>query len=254
MARLFDDASSQYLTLAAAPVASLPITVSAWFYTDDVTISVDVLSLVGATDQHLLLCRVLGATAGDPLDCVYRGAAGGATTIITGNGVTVNTWHHYAATIDASANMSIWLDADDGNKDTDTGADTSVTWTTTEIGEDARAATNKKFSGRIAEVAVWNVALSYSEIAALSKRVSPDQIRPSDLASGGEYWKLLQSDKGHFGNYDMTPVNSPTWADHPPMRYPEDGWSSDDMGYGGEVAGPGPAAIVGNRVAVMVGG
>jgi hypothetical protein len=51
MARAFDDGSSQYLQVGSTPVSAAPLSVAAWFKTDDLT--ADQTIIFGRLRQHL---------------------------------------------------------------------------------------------------------------------------------------------------------------------------------------------------------
>lgn len=74
--------------------------------------------------------------------------------------------------------------------------------------------------GRIAEMSVLDRAITPAESEALTGRYSPQFVLPDATA----YWPLGglygQHDRDTIGGFDGTPVNSPTWADHPPVIYP----------------------------------
>lgn len=77
------------------------------------------------------------------------------------------------------------------------------------------------FTGSLAEMAVWNVALDAGEIAALAKGFSPLFIRPQSLVA---YWPL----RGYAApepdlwsnNLAGTLTGSPSAVDHPRVLYP----------------------------------
>jgi hypothetical protein len=67
--------------------------------------------------------------------------------------------------------------------------------------------------GRIAEAAIWNVALSADDAASLAAGASPLTIRRDALVG---YWPLRDADGdiSAVNAYTMTPTNSPTYGDH----------------------------------------
>ena len=73
----------------------------------------------------------------------------------------------------------------------------------------------------LAEWAAWSVVLDTTEVVALAKAFSPDQIRPASLNA---YWKLLGNNSPELdswkNSYSATLVNSPTKAAHPRIYYP----------------------------------
>jgi hypothetical protein len=75
-------------------------------------------------------------------------------------------------------------------------------------------------NGRLAECAIWNVALTAAEIASLVKAFSPLLIRPASLVA---YWPLIGRHDPEIcpkGGFDMTLTNTPTTAAHPRIIMP----------------------------------
>jgi hypothetical protein len=64
----------------------------------------------------------------------------------------------------------------------------------------------------IAEVGIWNVALTAAEVASLAKGVTCNKIRPQNLVFYAPLIRNLQDTKG---GRIITPVNSPIVAAHP---------------------------------------
>jgi hypothetical protein len=65
--------------------------------------------------------------------------------------------------------------------------------------------------GLIAEVGIWNVALTDDEVLALAKGFTPDQIRPQSLIA---YLPLVRTNQDIKGNA-WTTAGTLTAADHP---------------------------------------
>ena len=90
MARLFDNGSSQRLARDSVPVGIEPMSISAWFYADDVTIPHSIAAVskfTSTTADELFDLRMRGDIAGDPITA----QRGGLTGAISTTGVTVNT-------------------------------------------------------------------------------------------------------------------------------------------------------------------
>lgn len=222
MARLFDDASTQSLANAAAAVTAVPLTMACWVYSDDATIEQVPMSIVpagSAGDRFALY--LAGDVAGD-----FAQAAVGSSTIGTSRanataGYSVNTWHHIAGVFTSATLRAAFIDG--GNKGTNTANNTpAVTLDRTCIGAIADSLPRAFFSGRIAEAAIWNVALSDEDIASLAKGFSPCLIRPQSLVA---YWPLFGNgspEPDRWKNrYDLTLTNGPTKADHPRIYCPD---------------------------------
>ena len=64
----------------------------------------------------------------------------------------------------------------------------------------------------MAEVGVWNVALTAAEIASLAKGMTPDKIRPQNLVF---YAPLVRNLIDQKGGLALTNNNGATVANHP---------------------------------------
>lgn len=210
MARLFDDASSQYAENASAVLSGVPITVAACVYPDAVSRNQSIFGIfdTAGTAQYFDLFidnvdRVVAATK--------QGGENSARTVAT---VSVNTWHHVAAVFAAINDRAAFLDG--ANKVSDANTRTPVGLDITSIGRRGHSAPALYFSGRIAEVGVWNVALTDDEILSLAKGMPPCMVRPANLVP---CWELMGTDSPEpdaNGGFPMTLYASPTKADHPP--------------------------------------
>jgi hypothetical protein len=223
MARQYSRASSQYSTVASAVVSAMPFTVSARFYpTTLAAASGEFYSIVtiAAAGENAMLIVGEDASAFKIRAQVSPSTAPTATGFPwSTNTLTVNTWHHCALTA-STTNRDVWLN---GTKtgNTEVIGNFSTLAETTVGGFKAGATNVHNISGRVAEVGIWDVVLTDDELLALSKGVSPLLIRPTSLKA---YWPMLDSaapdvDRWNAG-YNLTPVNSPTMADHPLVFYP----------------------------------
>ena len=218
MARLFDDASSQYLEHAAAALAGVPITMACWFQSDDATVSQGLMSIGRAdVDDNFFELQAAGTVAGDPIRA-HTESTSGAGVADTSSGYSVDTWHHACAVFAAVDDRRAYIDG--GSKGTGATSVTPASLAITDVGRAARSVNNRYTSGRIAEAAVWNVALDDSEVAALAKGFSPLLIRPQSLVA---YWPLFGNDASELdrwkSRFDLT-VTGATKAAHPRMFYP----------------------------------
>ena len=213
MARLFNDASSQYLTVASAPVPAVPLTLAAWFNSDDITIGQSILHIgVAGTSNNRFTLNAQGDTAGDPVRALTRNTS--TVVAATTTGYSANTWHHACGVFSAVDARAAYIDG--GSKGTDTNSQTPTGIARTDVG--TLSAVGSYFSGLIAEAAIWNVALTDDEVAILAKGFSPLFVRPESLIF---YVPLIQSaDKDIVGGLSLTATNTPTVGAHPRVFYP----------------------------------
>jgi hypothetical protein len=208
MARLFDDASTEYLENSNAVVSGPPFTIACWSYID------------AALDAHQTFLGVFDGDSnnyyyvkhnknGGPALMVYNGSTSGNS--FSSGSHSLETWHHNCAVARAANDRSIFLDG--GNEGINT---TSVSPSgmdrTTMAGAYWGGTISSYMSGRIAEAAIWDVALTDAEVAVLATGVPPYFVQPDNLVA---YWPLLRTDQDLVGGYDMTAYNTPSWADHP---------------------------------------
>ena len=68
------------------------------------------------------------------------------------------------------------------------------------------------FNGLIAEVGIWNIALTANEIASLAQGMTCDKIRPQNLVF---YTPLVRDLNDQKGRLTITNNNGATVANHP---------------------------------------
>lgn len=212
MARTFVVASSQYLEYATAIVTAYPFTMAAWFNSTSVAVDQSIMSLADAAGTgEIWHLTARGTVGGDPVQFTSR--AGGVNSVAgTAAGFSANTWHHACGVGASATDRTVYIDG--GNPGTNVTSSTPSGLDATTIGRISSSSPTFYFGGRIAEAAIWNVALDAAEVAALAKGFSPRLIRPASLLA---YWPLI-------GNYDpeidlragqALTVTGATVGDHP---------------------------------------
>lgn len=214
MARAFDDASSQYLeNISGGPATAAPLTIVAWFNTDDLTITSTIVQLQDKdTAVNRFGLAAGGVVGGDPV-IFFTEDAGANQTIQTSTGFSANTWHHAGAVAASSTDRRVFIDG--GSKGTGATAVTPAGIDSVSIGRSGDSTPSNYMSGFIAEVGIWNVALSDAEMALLGKGFSPLFIQPQNLVF---YAPLIRNDDNDLiGGFDLTASGSPTVTTHPPL-------------------------------------
>lgn len=241
MARAFTAASSQYLHVLSSPVSTHPLTVAAWFNPANVTSAFGlVMVCTTGTTAHRVELRAVGTAGGDPIRLVVA-AAGAEAFLTTSTGYTANTWHHACAVLVNATDRSVFLDG--GGKGTSSDLRNISGMNRVEVGR-RHSSTSEYMEGRIAEVAIWNVALSDAEVLLLAQRHHPLRMQPGALVG---YWPLrgAASEEPDFagGVRNLTLNNGPVAGDHvplAPMLLGAGGWQSIPTisGGGGGDSGP----------------
>jgi len=218
MSRLFDDANNEYLEIGSIIVDEFPLTLAAWIYSNDATTCQSVISISASIAADFFRLSLRGDIEGDPVR--FECKNGGYDSATSTAGYSVNTWHHVCGIETNATSRAVFLDG--GNKGVNANAGVPAGLDTTSIGRLLLGAgdTNERISGRIAEAAIWNVALTDDEVTAQAGGVSPTRIRPESLVA---YWPLYgvgSPEPDYRGTYNLTLVNGPIQADHAPVQPP----------------------------------
>ena len=205
------DGTSQYLNTASTPVTQAPLTLAAWFYPDNATATFALMSVTDNAEANSSRfgITVNGAVAGDPIQGFAQTNAATGLANST-SGFSANAWNHACATFSSATSRAIFLNG--GNSATDA---TLVTPTVDRIRIGARFSLGSAglfFDGLIAEVGIWNAALSAAEIASLAKGMTCDKIRPQSLVF---YAPLVRDLIDVKGGRAITNNNAATVATHP---------------------------------------
>lgn len=204
MACEFTAASSQYLS-ATNPASVAPFTVACWARVVNTTGNKTLVSLNQISGTNRFVVYLSNANLS-----FFVNDSAGFTQPQAGN-VSINTWFHACAVEAATNDHRLFRDG--ANKST-----TSVTRTPTSInalnvGVDRNNNNNSSLhTGQIAEVGIWNVALTDSEVASLAKGMACDKVRPQSLVF---YAPLVRDLIDKKGGLTITNNNGATVANHP---------------------------------------
>ena len=233
MSRGFDHNSSEYLDQANVPVSSMPFTMSCRFFcpTDaqqGSELQWDLMTFSDASQNDNwsgLYLTNASHPSPNKLLCSMDGESGSTGTATSTGTWSTSIWHHAACVFTSTTSRAVFLD---GAKDTNGTTVVAPTFGLLDkytIGEWVRTPNLVRyFNGHIAEVAVWDVALTDEEITALSKGISPLLIRPDNLVS---YVPLVRDeDEDIITGNTFTANGTPTIETHAPTSYPDGGEQS----------------------------
>jgi hypothetical protein len=236
MARQFNSASSQYLELASAIVAGVPLTISCWFRPASAAASYNLVNIgdAGGANYFNVYANPTGAAA--TIGATSAGSASGSTgdkTAVTTATYAANRWYHACAVYVSSTSRAAYLDG--GGKGTDVNTSLPTAMTQTDVGAyHTGTGVFGAFNGQVAEVAIWNVDLTDVEVAALAGAGGlggpaplaglPLLVRPASLVA---YWplrgeaapELNLAPTGYSKNIAV--VNGPVVVPHPDFLLPE---------------------------------
>ena len=199
--------SNQHLSIESAPATTLPITMACWFNSDSTTVNQRLVGLYENASSYFDL-GIRGADAGDPVAAVAN-FSGTAQIVGTTAGYSANTWHHACGVFTSTTSRTAYIDGGNSATGTNTIAEPAGI-NRTRIGN--FFSDIQYMDGRIAEVGIWNVALTQPEIASLAKGMTCDKVRPQSLVFYAPLVRNLQDVKGGL---TITNNNTATVADHP---------------------------------------
>ena len=215
MARLFNG-STEYLDRTGAVLTAEPLTLAAWFYSTSSTANQTILCLGNNAASGFIGVRACGAIAGDPLRVHKQDTAGTNGSADSTVGYSINTWQHACGVFASTASRTAYLNG--GNSANNTTATIGAGPDFTNVGVLKKSANTEFFVGRIGHAAIWQVALTAGEVAALAKGVSPLRIRTKDLVAYWPIFGVASPENDIIGGAHLTLVNSPTVADGPPVQ------------------------------------
>lgn len=199
---------TSYIEATSTPITQVPFTITCWFLPPNVTADGTLVSIGNSATANRFQLDVNGSLAGDPIR-ISAIAASTATASCT-TPFIANTWQHAAAVCSSITSRSIYLNG--GGKATNTTSITPAGINNIMIGGRWNGGTRGFFfNGRIAEVAIYNAALTDDEVMSLSKGFAPYLIRPNNLKF---YNRCIQRSQDLYGGRTLTQVNITTF-DHP---------------------------------------
>ncbi len=193
MARLFDDAAEDRLQAPIGQVAvtAYPLTMAGWFYSDDEGAGRRVILQVASSSvTHNFNLR---ANVSSDNNVVIVSVAGteGTNALTTGAGGhewKLNTWTHACGVFTSSTLRDGYIHGVLRGSNTNDTTPTAIDRTNIGVAQ-GQFGDGDHFSGRLAEVGLWDVALNQLEISALAQGVPPNLIRRGHLKG---YWPLVR--------------------------------------------------------------
>lgn len=223
MARLFDDASSEYLVKSEAILSGTPLAFVCFCNVDaDITQTLMcITNSAGVSQFHLFVNKPVA----NLLLYVQKSAEIPSGVAATSTAVSLNTWHHACGIFASSTDIRVLLDG--AGKGTDGTNATPASLDTTSIGARIRGVGGLFTSGMIAEAAIYDLSAWPGATDAL-KADAFEKILPS-LVDGFSplhfplglvaYWPLIRGLNDKVGGYNLTATGT-TVSNHPRIILP----------------------------------
>lgn len=206
--------------IGTAVASGVPISMAAFFWSTSGTNANQTIISISDTNQASDFFRLIfwagNSSAGD--ESVY--ATTSATTAVTAGiapgTISLNAWHHAAAVFSATNARAVYYEGT--TKGTNTGSRTPTGLDKTSFGRIRTSSTSHdSFQGYLAEMAIWNVALTDAEVVLLSQGYSPLLIHPQNLLV---YVPGIRNLLDVVGGNAFTIDGSLSVGNQPKVRYP----------------------------------
>jgi hypothetical protein len=214
MAYQFTAASSQYLSTASTPVSSLPCTIACWFRITNTSDNNILVTLDSGASSRIQLSNNGGTTPKRAVQATTFNASNSFGRVgLNESSYSANEWYHAAGVFETDSIMNAYFNASVG-----TIAEVLPAVSVSGINKilvGARTASGtigQYHGGQIAEVGIWNVALTAAEIASLAKGMTCDKVRPQSLVA---YFPLVRNLTEIRSGLAVTNNNTATVANHP---------------------------------------
>ena len=208
MAYSFSSGSSQYLTTTSTPISSGPFTICA-FGTINTTGTVKTLVSIESGNSNILYQLFVNGNQNLVFDIV--GSSGSATVAFSPPVSFTQTYFHACAVVNSANSRLLYLNGLPSATNTTNVGTTAVN--RINIGSRYYGGSLGAYqNGQIAEVGIWNAALTAAEIASLAKGMTCDKIRPQSLVF---YAPLVRDLNDQKGGLVITNNNAATVATHP---------------------------------------
>lgn len=175
MAIDYDSATPDYLSIGSA-LASMPMTFACWFNQDSAANQtlISMSDSTAASHYFDLLALSTGVIR-------FRANAGGAAVNAnTSTTYTAGQWGHACGVATSATDRAVFLNG--GGKGTNATSRSPTTNTTAFAALITSGGASQPFNGLMCDVAIWNVALSDADVAALYAS-GPLMVRPASLVT-----------------------------------------------------------------------
>jgi hypothetical protein len=207
MAYDFTDTSLQSLT-ANASVTGYPLTIVAWFNGKS-TIGLNQFLATVDTSSAVGFHGIVANRSGTTVQAVSN-AGGGPSSAISTTTWNINQWNHAAGIFADSTSRTVYLNAAGASTNTVNVAVTGIN--NTSISGRWATSFGLQADALIADVGIWNAALTQPEIASLAKGMACDKVRPQSLVF---YAPLARDLIDVRGGRTITNNNGATVVNHP---------------------------------------
>jgi hypothetical protein len=210
MAYDFKTASSQFVSTGSTPLIGTPVTIACNFYRKTNTSGNVLFAIDNGTNAATGITVMSLPSASNVLLATSNDGSGPRSAQTTAT-YQLNTWNHACGVFSNTSNRTVYLNG--GNNVTNTVTSNVTNQSNISIGARYIGGVVGLFADiLIAEVGIWNVALTAAEVASLADGMTCDKVRPQSLVF---YAPLVRDLQDVRGGLTITNNNGATVANHP---------------------------------------
>jgi hypothetical protein len=200
--------TNQYLTIGSCPVSAVPITIAIWYNGDTAPSTAIPFIVVWSSSSNDRINIAKGNAANDIVATyIDEGVSNAASTAL--GAYSTGSWKHACGVFSSNSSRAVYSD---GVAATENTASLAALSSFDRITIGSNHVASLFHDGKLAEVGIWNVALTADEIASLAKGMTCDKVRPQSLVFYAPLVRELQDVKGGL---TITNNNTATVANHP---------------------------------------
>ena len=189
-----------------------PLTMSGWCKPIAINDHDAIMSIGDDTSTFGVASLNLRSTGYATAEVLKRG---GSAMASSASQYSADVWQHFCAVFASSTSRTVYMDGVAGTEVTTSADVKGDSAKRLSIGEYATT-WNREMNGHLADVALWNVALSASEVAILADAYTAIQVRPDSLVS---YYPFVSNSVDVMGNNYLSfgtdgTAGSSTFAEH----------------------------------------
>jgi hypothetical protein len=198
------DGVSSYLSIASAAVSTTPLTLGIWcFGTPPASSPPYVFQIKNSASAININCWQLLVNANQTMSALTASGTASASAA-SAEALTSGRWNYLAATFASAADRTAWMNGRPGTTNTTSRTPASVNSTTIGKSLNASDLNPRYFNGALAHAAIWNAALTATEMKLLASGVLPSMVKRENLVS---YWPLtltgIQPGHDYMNAFDL---------------------------------------------------
>lgn len=197
---------TQYLRTTPASLFSYPFTINCWFNLTTTGAQRNLVLLENPTDSHRMGVLVSVANA----VVLVATDGGGTTQTIHNTTISASTWYMVTGVFTSTTSRTVYVNA--VNPSTGTVSRNPTTPTRVLLGAQfVNPTTTSNLNGSICEVAIWNAALTATDISSLYKSPRATSVVPQNLEI---YYPLVREVHTLCGTHTVNTDGGTKGADH----------------------------------------